>query len=648
MDRKIKSGSTVSEKLIAPFAPEGMDAAASLPRDEASGMSIDFHSAEFNRTDDLNDYSGNYRFFQPLDGVVTADMRHQMERREHRDALDSRDDIAATVKKIEIKSDGAQAGETAPPLTIVSPGRTLIVAQDAERAIACGEILSGQGLTCMLLAIKEASPYAAFSRLGDLPVLEVNAASITGAFGGFSATVTTEGKKKDLTEWFDKDAIAFDLVLDLQPTPSFAGDRLPMGYYAPGADLARLDEAMRELPEMRGRFHKPQFNAFLGDRCIHGRSRTRDCSRCVAVCPFGAVQATVRSISINHYLCQGCGGCALVCPTEAIRRVQPSTEELLNMLSDKLKNRSEGDGYPPALVISGGETPDGNSRMGTGEKTADGPVRLEVEQIGHVGLELLLAAVASGAGGVIVVCGPQDPPTIRKAVEWQVRMAGAIVQGLGMPEDKIRFAVVPPENSDIPYAGFPAVGPAALPGDSSLPAFSPVPDRRMLIRLATEHLADRCGAQQPWLPLPAGSPFGGVTVDSGACTLCMACAVACPSGALFARGDLPRLEFLEARCHQCGLCEETCPEGALGLLPRMLCDHRAGEMSAVLHEVEPFRCVECGVPFATRAMIDRMKDKLVGHWMYADDRQLRRLQMCGTCRTRDALGSQDMKSWNNS
>ena len=149
-------------------------------------------------------------------------------------------------------------------------------------------------------------------------------------------------------------------------------------------------------------------------------------------------------------------------------------------------------------------------------------------------------------------------------------------------------------------------------------------------------------------PLPAGSPFGAVTVDSAACTLCMACAVACPSGALLASGDLPRLEFVEARCHQCGLCEETCPEGAIRLLPRMLCDPRAAEMPAVLHEVEPFRCVECGVPFATRAMIDRMKDKLMGHWMYADERQLRRLQMCGTCRTRDALGSQDMKSWRRS
>jgi Fe-S-cluster-containing hydrogenase component 2 len=128
----------------------------------------------------------------------------------------------------------------------------------------------------------------------------------------------------------------------------------------------------------------------------------------------------------------------------------------------------------------------------------------------------------------------------------------------------------------------------------------------------------------------------------------MACAVACPSGALIASGDAPRLEFVEARCHQCGLCEEACPEGAMRLLPRMLCDPRGAELPVVLHEVEPFHCVECGVPFATRAMVDRMKEKLRGHWMYLDNRQLRRLQMCGVCRTRDALTSQEMKSWSNS
>jgi ferredoxin len=609
---------------------------------------IDFHSGEFNRRDDLNDYSGNYRSFLPLDGVVTADMRHQVERRHDRDMIDSCVDDTAPVKKIETIRDTAEAIEAAPPLTVISHGRTLIIDTDAERAIVCGKLLSDHGLTCTLLAIKKGPPDASYSKLGSLALLEVNAASITGAFGGFSATVTINGNQRDLTEWFDNKTITFDLVLDLQSIPSFAGDSLPMGYYAPGPDPVKFNEAMMELPEMRGRFNKPQFTIFRENHCIHGRSRTRDCRQCLTVCPFGAIQSINRKVSINHYLCQGCGGCALVCPADAIRMIQPSQRELLDMLWSRLENRSAGAGVPPTLVISGMETLDRNDMAGMNEIMDDGAVHLEVEQIGHASLEILLTALTCGAGKVVVACGPQDPPTIRKAVEWQTRMAGAILRGLGISEEKIRVALVPAENSDTSKAFF------KVTDLNAQHAFSPVPppalslshDKRTLIRLATQHLYDQSSVQQPWLPLPAGSPFGAVTVHSAACTLCMACAAACPSGALFASGDVPRLEFIESRCHQCGLCEETCPEGAIQLLPRMLCSPHAVEMPMVVNEAEPFRCVECGVPFATQAMIDRMEAKLKGHWMYADDRQLRRLRMCVACRAGDALASEDIKSWN--
>jgi ferredoxin len=126
----------------------------------------------------------------------------------------------------------------------------------------------------------------------------------------------------------------------------------------------------------------------------------------------------------------------------------------------------------------------------------------------------------------------------------------------------------------------------------------------------------------------------------------MACVTVCPSRALSGGGDVPRLTFRESRCHQCGFCKETCPEGAIRLLPRLLCNQDAIEAQVVLHEAEPFRCVECGVPFGPPAIIARMQDKLRGHWMYASERQMRRLRMCGACRTRDALMSQETTSWN--
>ncbi|MBE0556414.1 MAG: hypothetical protein IH628_04195, partial [Proteobacteria bacterium] len=157
-----------------------MKAAASCPRDAPGGIRIDFHSVEYNYTDDLNDYSGNYRSFESLEGVVTADMRHQMERRDNRDVIDSCVDAEVPTKKIHTKSDKVESDEAPPPLTVISEGRTLIIDTDPDRAAACGERLGDRGLTCTLLAIKAASAHAAHPRLRDVALFEASAASITG------------------------------------------------------------------------------------------------------------------------------------------------------------------------------------------------------------------------------------------------------------------------------------------------------------------------------------------------------------------------------------------------------------------------------------------------------------------------------------
>ena len=66
---------------------------------QQAAATLNFHSAEFNRIDDLNDWSGNYRSFQPLDGVVTADMRHQMERRKRSAPVDLSADETESLEK---------------------------------------------------------------------------------------------------------------------------------------------------------------------------------------------------------------------------------------------------------------------------------------------------------------------------------------------------------------------------------------------------------------------------------------------------------------------------------------------------------------------------------------------------------------------
>ena len=642
MNQNDQSPDLPAEKSSASASILQKEASFPLAHDAFQTPPLDFHTAEFNCIDDLNDLSGNYRSFQTLDGVVTADMRHQMERQPAKASLDLPADTAGDLTEIAPEIKEAEAVEASAPLFLISKGRTLIVDTDVKRAVTLGKILNDQRLSCTLVVIKSPSADTSVSRVNRPGYLEVEGLSISGAFGGFLATATQEGDQQNLIEAMDDQQAVFDLVLDLQSRPSYEGDCLPIGYYAPGASRTALEQAMTELPELRGQFRKPQFTSFRKNRCFHGRSADRDCRRCLEICPFGAIRSLNRRISINPYLCQGCGGCVLVCPAEAIRWNEPSPEELPKQLRSRLANRATISEFPIALVIFDSEW------SGLDENSNDQTVYFQVEQIARVGLEILLAALAFGADEVLVVCGSQNAPGIKKAVEWQIEMARTILQGLGLPEDKIRFVL---SSSESPGPEKKALKPFGLDGpaiDSPGPraTFSPEPDKRRMVRLAGQHLYNQSGAGLPGLPLPMGAPFGTITVNRSDCTLCLACVAACPSQALSAGGQIPQLKIRESLCHQCGLCQETCPEGAIHLLPRLLCDLEAADTSAILQEVEPFRCIECGLPFATPAMIKRMQEKLLGHWMYTDERQIRRLRMCGTCRARDALMSEDLRVWN--
>jgi ferredoxin len=104
--------------------------------------------------------------------------------------------------------------------------------------------------------------------------------------------------------------------------------------------------------------------------------------------------------------------------------------------------------------------------------------------------------------------------------------------------------------------------------------------------------------------------------------------------------DYPRLKFVERNCVQCGLCVQTCPEDALALQPRLLLTEEV-RRERVLNEAEPFHCVRCGKPFATRQMIDSMLGKLSGYSIFAGADGLARLQMCADCRVIDMMESKN-------
>jgi len=163
-------------------------------------------------------------------------------------------------------------------------------------------------------------------------------------------------------------------------------------------------------------------------------------------------------------------------------------------------------------------------------------------------------------------------------------------------------------------------------------------EKRTTLDFAFDHLAKHAPQPQDRVALPVGAPYGRLIVNQQTCTLCKACVGACPEAALQDAPDTPSLRFIERNCVQCGLCANTCPEHAITLEPRLLLGAEA-KQPVTLAEAEPFHCLRCGKPFATRQMIDNMTGKLGAHGMFAGI-GLRRLQMCADCRVVDMMENQ--------
>jgi len=131
-------------------------------------------------------------------------------------------------------------------------------------------------------------------------------------------------------------------------------------------------------------------------------------------------------------------------------------------------------------------------------------------------------------------------------------------------------------------------------------------------------------------------PFGKVELDSTQCTGCSLCAFDCPTEAIAAvtgeAGDY-QLVFWPARCVACGRCVVACPEQCLRL-ERVLDLDKLYSRPAVLFEGEIVRCQECGEVVGSRAMIDRLRGRLLA----SGNLPTAQLELCPACKVRAQCG----------
>lgn len=536
-------------------------------------------------------------------------------------------DSASTIPKMSaLISEAMLPPATEKSVDIISEGLCLILGS-ADVALEAAEQLKDHlGVTVLIEEAETLPDHRGFD------VILGNLRKAQGALGQFDVVI--DGLQQivpggrgtfTLTEPQNGGHSQCDIILDLRgSTPLFPAPEKREGYLrADPTHAPSVAASILAASHLVGTFEKPLFVRTEALLCAHSRAEQTGCSRCLDLCPTGAISPEGDHITVDPMICAGCGACSAVCPSGAISYDAPSVDLTFNRIQTLAKAYLEAGGHSPRLLVHdshGAEMIRLAARYSKG-LPAD-VIPLELSAIGVFGHAETVAALAAGFASVTLLPGPGAD---RTALDAQIALSTVIG---GADRVTLLDSSDPDEMSEYLFAA------PMLTGIES--PVRPIGRRRQITRQAARALNP--GVDH--LPLPADAPYGAVVVNTENCTLCLSCVSLCPSGALADNPDLPQLRFQEDACLQCGLCANICPENAITLEPRLDLTEAALRQE-VLNEEEPFACIECGTLFGVKSTIERITEKLTNHSMFADPEKLRMIQMCDDCRVNAQYHSKD-------
>lgn len=379
-------------------------------------------------------------------------------------------------------------------------------------------------------------------------------------------------------------------------------------------DLERVAEALSRMTPVTAR----------SSLCPRSRSNRAACRTCVEVCPAGAITLG-QSIDIGD--CSACGLCATRCPAGVFEVQRPSDGSLVSAV----RERAEEAG----VVV-----------LGCSRHRDRGPSGLlEINCLGQVSPELLVALVAAGASRIVLLqhpdtCAGCGYPALKESVEAAVSQAADFLTAAGLgprgvvittrweepaaarprrswlrwrrgerdrlaprraaPDvDRSRrelFASAWKETRQAPKAFLDtllgrevetSVSAGKVPGQAGLP-----PRRELLLKALAELAREHDGVSQAPIFQERLSLQGG-------CTLCGVCSRLCPTGALTQtrEGEQLRLDVRSDHCTGCNLCLEVCPEKALSWSGPLAAGDLLQRAPRPLAAASDRACAVCGEPY---------------------------------------------------
>jgi len=469
---------------------------------------------------------------------------------------------------------------------------------------------------------------AALTAAPTLLTYQAQLEAVKGFLGQFQVTIRHQEQTVELAKMAQNRA-TFDLILNLGKESLFSTELAPAGYFHISPDADNLSEVIQQLPEYIGEFEKPRYFQVNQDLCAHSNRGQTGCTRCLDVCPADAISSIRDLINIDPHICHGAGGCTTACPTGAISYALPQPVRMQNYIQQLLDRYQQAGGKQPAILFHDHE----QGREIVNQILPQLPgnlIPVELEELAAAGQDIWLTALACGASHITLLDTPAVPESMRSLLQREIELTRTILSGLGYGASRINLLQQPELSQNLvaalnqQYAGQQIeTQPAASAENKKDRLYSAL---NHLITYAPQPLAD-------YLTLPAGSPFGLVTVDQSSCTLCLSCVAVCPTQSLTSGGEKPALNFTEQSCVQCNLCERACPENAIQLESRLLLTDTR-KQTVEIHADEAFACITCSKPFAPRSTVEKMIEKLSGHRLF-EGPAINRLKMCEDCRVTD-------------
>ena len=547
------------------------------------------------------------------------------------------DDAKGSLPKIKaLLTESTLDAPLATSVSMTSEGSVLVYGDDEIALEIAKQLSSRLNVTCIIKDTKDVMP----PRLMDLPVFVGTISSLSGHLGAFEAIVdkyapvqvssrTNFEMGQQKTDGVKLNA---DLVVDVSTDEALVtAPEKRDGYFHPDIGNPMLvQKALFEITDLVGEFEKPRYIKYDPEICVHARSTQVGCSRCLDVCPTGAITSGNDEVVINPYICAGCGSCASVCPTGAAKYELPAGNFIYERLKLLLDTYSETGGENAILLVH--DTRHGEdmisvmARMGRGLPANVLP--FAVNEVTQIGFDFMSVALGYGAEKIYILTGPGNVGET-DGLLGQIDLIEAISSGLSYGENRVSIIdlIDPDALAEVLYDKFDL--PPMAKGD-----FIAMGGKREIVNLAVNHLHEHAPSPVDLVALPTGAPFGTIEVNTDGCTLCLSCVSACPTGALKDNPDAPQFTFTETNCVQCGLCKTICPESVITLKPRYNFTDE-GRSAKIVKEEDPFECVKCGKPFGVKSSISKMVEQLTGHSMFSDENALDRIKMCPDCRVVD-------------